>query len=183
MHMTGVTGDDRSNWQTITNNKVHYSVSWAKDGVNWTPPVLLFDRGWLPSATVDAQGNVILYLNANGLVSPGFLTRRNLGPGGVDSRSPGEAVATSTGQTYDNVEIKYRPEIGLFQRFAQQASAKFNSEVDFPDSTDGVNFVVRADSVTQPGMTPGVHPDTSCPVYYGVAPEIYLANIWLKSWC
>jgi hypothetical protein len=182
MYMTGVPGEDRNNAQTVSNNKIYYSVSWAKDGVNWTPPALLLDCGWLPSATLDQEGNVILYANTNGLESPGFLARYNLGPSGVDVGAA-EAVATNTGQDYENVEVKYRPSINLFQMVAQQASAQFDSEIDYLDSVDGVHFVARARNITQPGMTPGVHPDTSCWVYYGEAPAIYLANIWLRSWC
>lgn len=182
MYMTGVAGDNRDDGETVSNNKIYYSVSWAKDGVNWTVPALLLDCGWLPSATVDAAGDVILYANTNGLESAGFLARYNLGPDGT-AAGGGEAVTTSTGQAYENAEIKYRPAIGLFQMVAQHASAEYDSEIDFLDSADGVHFTVRASNITQPGLTPGVHPDTSCWVYYGEAPATYLSNIFLKSWC
>lgn len=182
MYSTVVTGNDRNNGATVENNKIYYSVSWANDGVNWSVPVLLLDNAWLPSATIDAAGTVFLYANTNGNSNPYFLARFNLGVSGVGVSTP-EQVTTDTGIDYANVEVKYRPDIKLYQMVAQQASESYNSEVDYLDSVDGLHFVTRARNIIQPGMTPAVHPDTSCWVYYGLAPETYKSNIFLKSWC
>ncbi|HQT77822.1 MAG TPA: hypothetical protein PLD10_12280 [Rhodopila sp.] len=182
MYMTGVAGDDRNAAWTTQNNKIYYSMSWADDGVNWSVPQLLIDSAWLPSATVDADGNVILYANTNWNNNPYFLARWNLGRSGIAVTAPQPIVADNEAN-YINVEAKYRPQIGRFQMVAQQVTAGFNSEIDLLESLDGVNWNVRAENITPQGMTPGVHPDTSCWVYYGKAPQIYLSNIFLKVWC
>jgi hypothetical protein len=182
MYMTGVTGADRNNAATVQNNKIFYSISWAADGIRWSVPKLLIDEAWLPSATVDADGNVLLYANTNWTTNPHFLSRYNLGPSGL-AVSKAEPVVTDAGVNYTNVEVKYRKELARFQIVAQQASLSFNSEVDYLESVDGVRWDVHAKNITPPGMTPGVHPDTSCWVYYGLAPKIYFSNIFLKVWC
>ena len=182
MYMTGVTGDDRNNAQTVQNNKIYYSMSWADDGVNWSTPQLLIDSAWLPSATLDADNNVILYANTNWNENPYFLARWNLGASGIAPAEP-EPVITSNGVNYINVEAKYRPQLSRYQIIAQQVTAGFNSEVDFLESQDGVNWDVRATNIAPPAMTPGVHPDTSCWLYFAQAPRVYLSNIYLKPWC
>lgn len=182
MFMTGVTGEDRNNAWTTGNNKIYWSMSWADDGVHWTVPQLLLDNAWLPSATLDANGNVILYANTNWNNNPWFLSRWNLGRSGITVMDH-EPVATNTGTGYINVEVKYRAQLGIYQMIAQQVTSAFNSEVDYLQSVDGVNWTVEAENITPQGMTPATHPDTACWVYYGRAPAIYLSNIYLKVWC
>ena len=182
MYMTGVTGEDRNNGWTTQNNKIYWSMSWADDGVNWSTPQLLIDNAWLPSATLDSAGNVILFANTNWNNNPYFMSRYNLGISGIGVTPP-EPFVTDNGVNYINVEVKYRSQLGLFQMVGQHVTGGFNSQVDLLDSPDGVNWTVRAQGITSDGMTPGVHPDTSCWVYYGKAPQIYLSNIFLKVWC
>ncbi|HYZ21497.1 MAG TPA: sialidase family protein [Rhodopila sp.] len=182
MYMTGVTGEDPNAGWTPENNKIYFSTSWADDGVNWSTPQLLIDNAWLPSATIDAGGNVILYANTNWNNNPYFMARYDLGPGGTNVPPP-QPFVTDNGVDYINVEARYRPEIGLYQMLAQQTTSGFNSQVDLLQSQDGINWQVAAQGITPDGMTPGAHPDSACWVYYGRAPQIYLSNIFLKAWC
>jgi hypothetical protein len=182
MYMTGVTGDDRTNGQTVQNNQIYWSMSWADDGVNWSKPQLLLNDAWLPSATLDANNNVILYANTNWNENPYFLSRWNLGQSGI-AVARQQPVSTSNGINYINVEVKYRPQIGLYQMLAQQVTSAFNSQVDYLYSTDGARFTLGVENVIPPSMTPGVHPDSSCYVYYGYAPGLYLSNVYFKRWC
>jgi hypothetical protein len=182
MYMTGVTGEDRNDAATVQNNKIYYSVSWATDGIHWSIPKLLFDNGWLPSATVNADGDVILYANTNWNNNPNFLSRCNLGPSGI-AVAPCEPVITSQEKLYINVDVTYQKELHLFQMLAQDSTGSFNSGIDYLDSNDGLVWEVRAENVVAQGMTPTIHPDTACWVYYGYAPVIYQADIFLKVWC
>ena len=62
MYMVGGSSNDPKAGYTISNNWVYYSTSYANDCVNWSVPQLLFTNAWLPSATVDARGHVLLYI-------------------------------------------------------------------------------------------------------------------------
>jgi hypothetical protein len=182
MYLTGVTGDDPNSGWTPQTNKIYYATSWADDGVNWSTPRLLIDNAWLPSATIDAGGNVILYANTNWNNNPYFMSRYNLGPGGT-AVSPPQPFVTDNGVSYINVEVKYRSQIGLYQMMAQRTTSGFNSQIDLLQSYDGVNWQTAAERITPDAMTPGAHPDTSCWVYYGKAPQSFISNIFLKTWC
>ena len=78
MYMTGVLpGMDGA---ITENNKIYYSTSWDNDGVNWSPPQLLISGAWTPSATLNQNGEVILYANSN---INGLVEIYNLGQSGV----------------------------------------------------------------------------------------------------
>ncbi len=105
-----------------------------------------------------------------------------MGPSGV-AVGPIEPITTNDDEEFINLEVKYDPNLKLYQMFAQKSTGSVNSEIDYLDSADGVNWVVRVEDIIERGMTPSWHPDTACWVYYGKTSNSYQANIYLKVWC
>jgi len=184
MYMTGINSTDPNAGYTLSNNKIYYSTSWAYDGINWSAPQLLFDGFWLPSATINAQGHVILYANSTSNTN---LYQIDLNTNGAWYNGI-QLVNTPYSLPYFNVNVVYRSDINLYQILGRvgdnntdNTCVNGNCEIDYMDSSDGVNWVLRAARVAS-GDTSAAHPDTDCWAYYGFF-QNGGANVFLKSWC
>jgi len=157
-------------------NGICYSTSWANDGINWSTPILLTSSYWLPSATWK-NDHVELWANE---ISPGRVVMFNLGSSGVVLGNPTVVQYDNTSAVpplYANVNVDWRPSIGMYQILAERSvggTASSPSVIDYLSSADGVNWHLQYPAVisAQPGQfrvgTPGQNPDTAAFVYFGV---------------
>lgn len=170
MYMTGVAAGD--NGLIASNNHIYYSTSWTNDGVNWSTPVKLISKHWLPSATIGPAGHIYLYANDNSI--NGQVVRFDLGASGIEVGTP-QMVTLPTGKFYSNVDVMYRPALGFYQIFAEYHRADGSGAIDYLDSTDGLTWNLVHPDVVIPDASsgeksvgsPAPHPDTHGIVYFG----------------
>jgi hypothetical protein len=163
---------------------IAYSTSWVTDGVNWSAPqcLPLPEAAWLPSATI-VGGQVRLFYNSG--VS-GNVRWVSLGSSGVSVGTP-STVALPSGKAYANVDVMYRPSLGLFQIFAEVMPA---ATIDYLYSDSGSTWTLGAEDIApkSPGFiqvrTPAPHPDTHSYLFYGQGPNAgSTANkIFFRQW-
>jgi hypothetical protein len=169
------------NTQASTADPLHhdgicYSTSWTNDGINWSTPTLLTNSYWLPSATWK-NDHVELWANE---ISPGRVVMFNLGSSGVVLGNPTVVQYDNTSAVpplYDNVDVEWRPSLGMYQILAERSvggTASSPSVIDYLSSTDGVNWHLQYPAIisAQQGQfrvgTPAQNPDTAAYVYFGV---------------
>lgn len=141
MYMTGVVAG--ANGLVLGDNKVYLATS--TDAIHWSRPQLLLSDVWLPSATLDAGGNVILYGNGNGTTAE-YLIRYNLGPNGNQVL---ERRAIFAPKAYANVDVQYRASTGLFHMLAETNTTGPN-QIDALTSPDGISWTVVGDGILRP---------------------------------
>jgi len=161
MYMTGViAGEDGL---IATKNHVYYSTS--KDAIHWNKPALIAGDIWMPSATLDAQNNVLVFGNST---VDGRIVRYNLGPAGnkVISRD-----VLQLPKFYLNIEVTYQPKLGTYQILAEQGGISPN-QIDYLTSADGFTWQLIGDGIIKPRAgkvtvrTPTPHPTNHHIVYY-----------------
>lgn len=190
MYMTGVYRGSPLDGFTPAKNHIFYSTSWANDGVNWSAPQLLIREAWLPSATINKNGEILLYANSN--VS-GLVEQYNLGTSGVQVRTP-NIVRTNNGIYYLNVDVMFRPTLGkngLYQIFAERFPEEGKSnQIDYFTSADGINWSIGRNAVAVPVAgdkhvnTPAPHPHTHGYLYFGSTHQTNSTDyqIYFKTW-
>lgn len=168
MYMTCVPGGQ--NGLTVTSNHICYSTSWFRDGLRWSRPTRLTNKAWLPSATIAANGRVLLFANSNQAdPSVPFLGVMDLGTSGI-ATSTFRPVRVDSEAAYANVDVIYRPALGYFQIFGQNLAA---TSIDYLSSRDGVTWSTGRRSAVTPASgfrsvnTPAPHPRNSSFMYYG----------------
>lgn len=183
MYMTGVPAG--GNGLIMTNNSTYYSVS--SDAIHWTPPQLLVQNLWMPSATIGPDGDVLLYGN---LTSGDAIIQYDLGQSGINIQS---TTVVNEPKSYANVEVRYRPSVGGYQILAEVASNGTPNQIDYLFSQDGVNWDLQGDGIIhpQPGFgyvrTPAAHPLSENIVYYAQAPSAsapsngIMASLWQST--
>lgn len=162
----------------VHRHRIYYSVSWANDGMNWSTPTLLLDGAWLPSATREPNGEVVLYFNRPG---QGGLARVNLGPSGIDASTrilshwPLKTNYANLDLGYINIEVRYRPSIRLYEMVAERYGSQ---AIDYLVSGDGIHFTMAAERIVSPAAplvqvrTPAMHPDTARWLYTGATADV-----------
>ena len=173
MYMTGVRRGRPEDGFDPKNNRIYYSTSWASDGANWSAPQELIAGAWLPSATVNKNGEIVLFANSN---INGTVVMYNLGKSGVTVKPP-VRIRTNNFINYLNVDVLFRPNLaqgGLYQILAERfPRAGQPNQIDYLTSTDGINWSIGREGVVRPSAgemsvnTPAPHPQTHGWLYYG----------------
>ena len=188
MYMTGVSSNTPGQGMTTSSNEIYYSTSFANDGVNWSKPALLIQNAWLPAATLNSQGHILLYVNTNGSDSTlPFQFVYDLGTNGITYVNA-KTVTNPGDVAYINSFVQYRSSSNIYQIVSEHLS---NPQVDYLSSVDGLSWTIQNLNIvpvaaTEAGrLTPSTHPDTSCWIYYGknINGVSQHSNIYMKSWC
>jgi len=150
-------------------NHVYYATSY--DGVTWSPPQLIVSNLWLPAATIDGNGHVILYGNPTQDGSNyRQVTRYDMGTSGIGQIS---STALNLPKPYANIDVQYRPSLGVYQMLAEVFQSTMNNQIDYLVSTDGINFVLIGDGIIKPQeangyvRTPAASPTDESFIAYG----------------
>ena len=170
MYMTGViAGKDGF---VPTNNDIYYATSWADDGVNWSKPAKLLEDHWLPSATFNGAGEVVLFANDNGI--HGNVVRINLGKGGA---APGTKTRVTYGSSkqadsiYSNVAVQFVPSKKMYYILAERMNDP--KGIDAFTSSNGSSWNLITPLVVTPvddqvrAGTPAFHPNDHQLIYFG----------------
>ncbi len=164
MYLTGVFyGQDGL---VAANNHIFFSTS--LDGIAWSNPQLLVEHHWLPSVTIDKNGNVMLYSNDNNV--HGGIDRHDLGISGI---AIGQPQRVQMPGSYNNVHVRYKSESDRYEILGEKATAGGSSVIDFLTSSDGLIWNMAQERVIVPAQgqfrvgTPASHPDNSHWVYFG----------------
>ena len=181
MYMTCVVDPTPGAGNDARRNAIYWSVSWANDGVNWSPPAPLANDLWLPAAIKRPGEDVRLYANSN---IDGLIYRVDLGSSGVVA---GARTAVALPKPYRNIKLDYIGTVGRYQMLAQFVAAdNSSSTIDRLTSHDGLSWIIADENLLPDvrfAITPAGHPFSDAYVYHGAAETLDGPwNVFIEQW-
>jgi hypothetical protein len=151
------------------NNSVYALTS--IDSKTWSAPKMVAPDIWMPGATSNALGQILLIGNHN---ASGDIIMYNLGAEGL--QASGRTVLSrgiDYPKFYINPEINYRRDLKRFQIFAEvMGDGTAPNQIDHLESIDGKKWTMKEDGFIKPRdgnitvRTPATHPTRKNVIYY-----------------